>query len=254
VRHYETTKEHAASLGAIAFFGEKYGDLVRVLEAGEHSLELCGGTHVHSLGFIGPIKIVSEGSVGANLRRIEALTGEAALEHIAEEEHVLRRVAEQLKVSTAEVPERVERLLDEARSLRAELDEARTRGAKDAAAELAAAAEGDAVVARTDGYTNDDLRRLAIATREALGRGIVALVGVTPEGTKVAVAVAVSKDLVSEGVHAGTIAAEAARAVGGGTGKQADVAVGGGPRADAVDEALARLRAGVEATTAGADR
>ncbi len=91
VRHYETTKEHAESLGAIAFFGDKYGDLVRVLEAGEHSIELCGGTHVHTLGFIGPIKIVSEGSIGANLRRIEALTGEGALERIHEEEVQLAR-------------------------------------------------------------------------------------------------------------------------------------------------------------------
>src|SRR6202011_1357363 len=89
VRHYETTKEHAEALGAIAFFGDKYGDLVRVLEAGEHSLELCGGTHVHALGFIGPIKIVTESSIGANLRRIEAVTGEDALARIRDEEHVL---------------------------------------------------------------------------------------------------------------------------------------------------------------------
>ena len=129
VRHYETTKDHAESLGAIAFFGEKYGDLVRVLEAGEHSLELCGGTHVHALGFIGPIKIVSEGSIGANIRRIEALTGDVALEHIHDEEHALQRAADALKVGTAEVPERVERLVAEMRQLRSELDAERGRQA-----------------------------------------------------------------------------------------------------------------------------
>ena len=254
VRHYETTKDHAESLGAIAFFGEKYGDLVRVLEAGEHSLELCGGTHVHSLGFIGPIKIVSEGSIGANLRRIEALTGEGALAHIAEEEQVLRRSAEVLKVSVPEVPDRLEKLVAEVRALRADLQQAQERGAKDAAADLAATADGPTVVARVDGFANDALRSLAIATRDALGRGIVGLVGLTPDGAKVAVAVAVSKDLVSEGVAANAIAADAARAVGGGTGKQADVAVGGGPKADAVDDALACLQASVDAAADGIDR
>jgi alanyl-tRNA synthetase len=253
VRHYETTKDHAESLGAVAFFGEKYGDLVRVLEAGEHSLELCGGTHVHSLGFIGPIKIVSEGSVGANLRRIEALTGEGALAHIAGEEEVLRRSAEVLKVSVPEVPERLEKLVAEVRALRAALAKAQERGAKDAAADLAATADGPTVVARVDGFSNDALRSLAIATRDALGRGVVGLIGLTPED-KVAVAVAVSKDLVSEGVAANAVAADAARTVGGGTGKQADVAVGGGPKADAVDEALARLQASVEVAADGIDR
>ena len=90
MRHYETSKAHAESIGAIAFFGDKYGDIVRVLEAGEHSIELCGGTHVHALGFIGPIKIVSEGSIGSNLRRIEAVTGEGALDRVHDEEVRLR--------------------------------------------------------------------------------------------------------------------------------------------------------------------
>src|SRR5205085_9849390 len=117
VRHYETTKDHAEGLGAIAFFGEKYGDLVRVLEAGEHSIELCGGTHVHALGFIGPIKITSEGSTGANLRRIFAVTGDAALARIHDEEVELRQLADSLKVAPAELPDRVARLVDQVKEL-----------------------------------------------------------------------------------------------------------------------------------------
>jgi len=241
VRHYETTKEHAEGLGAIAFFGDKYGDLVRVLEAGEHSLELCGGTHVHALGFIGPIKIISEGSVGANLRRIEALTGEGALAYIRGEEHALRDAAGMLKVGPTELGERIGKLLAEAKALRDELDAEHARQALAEAAALAAEAGDGIVVARRDGLTNDGLRRLALATRDALGSGIVGLVGVTPDGTKAVVAVAVSKDLVATGTTAGAVAADAARALGGGTGKQSDVAVGGGPNAEAVDEAQALL-------------
>jgi alanyl-tRNA synthetase len=253
VRHYETTKEHADSLGAIAFFGDKYGDLVRVLEAGEHSLELCGGTHVHSLGFIGPIKIVSEGSIGANLRRIEALTGDGALEHIRQEEHALQRTAELLKIGPDEVPERVERLAAEVRHLKAQLEDEHARQAIADAAMLAADAVDGVVVARRDGCTNDILRKLAIATRDALGSGVVALVGLTPDGGKAAVAVALSRDRVDAGLSAAELAREAARAVGGGTGKQADVAVGGGPKADAVDDALDLLRAAVSGATGPAD-
>ena len=249
VRHYETTKDHAESLGAIAFFGEKYGDLVRVLEAGEHSLELCGGTHVHALGFIGPIKIVSEGSIGANLRRIEALTGDGALEHIHGEEHALQRAAEVLKVGTADVPERVERLVAEMRQLRSELDAERGRQAVAEAQTLAGSAVDGVVVERRDGFTNDTLRKLAIATRDTLGTGVVGLVGLTPEGDKAVVAVAVSKDLVARGATAGTIAKDAAAAVGGGVGKQADVAVGGGPKAEAIDDALAALRSAASAAS-----
>jgi alanyl-tRNA synthetase len=156
-------------------------------------------------------------------------------------------------VSVPEVPERLEKLVAEVRALRAALAKAQERGAKDAAADLAATADGPTVVARVDGFSNDALRSLAIATRDALGRGVVGLIGLTPED-KVAVAVAVSKDLVSEGVAANAVAADAARTVGGGTGKQADVAVGGGPKADAVDEALARLQASVEVAADGIDR
>jgi len=241
VRHYETTKEHAEQLGAIAFFGDKYGDLVRVLEAGEHSLELCGGTHVHALGFIGPIKIVAESSIGANLRRIEAVTGDAALERIRHEEHLLRRAAETLKTKPEELPTRVERLRDEIKTLRAELDAQRTRDAGTEATALAATAVDRVVVDRLDGKDVDELRRLAVAVRDTLGSGIVGLVGVGADPAKASIAVAVSRDLVDQGVEAKQIAAPAAAVLGGGVSKGSDVAAGGGPKPDGVDEAREML-------------
>jgi alanyl-tRNA synthetase len=247
VRHYETTKEHAESLGAIAFFGEKYGDLVRVLEAGEHSIELCGGTHVHALGYIGPIKIVNEGSIGANLRRIEALTGEGALARIHQEEVQLRELADTLKVAPAELPQRVARLVDQVKELQDDLAAERAKQAGAEAAALAANAVDGAVVVRRDGLANDDLRRLAVATRDALGSGIVALVGLGPDGTKAGIAVAVTKDLVAAGVSAAELARDAAKALGGGTAKNPELVVGGGPNIAAVDDALELLTAAVRA-------
>jgi alanyl-tRNA synthetase len=194
VRHYETTKEHAESLGAIAFFGDKYGDLVRVLEAGEHSIELCGGTHVHALGFIGPVKIVSEGSIGSNLRRIEALTGTGALARIAEAEAQLRGLADTLKVTPAELPDRVGRLLDQVKELERALAAERAKQAAGEASVLAAAAPDGVVVVRRDGMSPDDLRTLATATRDALGSGIAAVVGSARR--RKAESCAVTKDLV----------------------------------------------------------
>ena len=173
VRHYETTKTEAERLGAIAFFGDKYGDIVRVLEAGP-SIELCGGTHVHALGFIGPVKIVSEGSIGANLRRIEAVTGDAALARIADEEATLRRLGERLRAAPAEVEDKVERLLGQVKELNDEVATLRAREAKLAAESLAASQSGGVVVERRDGLAPDELRQLAQATLAALGRGVVA--------------------------------------------------------------------------------
>ncbi|MFA5882232.1 MAG: alanine--tRNA ligase [Acidimicrobiia bacterium] len=251
VRHYETTKDHALGIGAIAFFGDRYGDLVRVLEAGEHSIELCGGTHVHALGFIGPIKIVSEGSIGANLRRIEAVTGAAALEHIRHEETVLSAAAGALQVKPDEVPERIERLLGELKAAKQAIAAQQAKAAVGEAGDLAAAAADRLVVVRRD-LPNDDLRRLALATRDALGSGVVALVGtVPPDGAKAAISVAVTADLVAQGLSAAEIAAPAARLLGGGTAKNPEVVVGGGPNAAEVDAALDAVRAKARAALDG---
>jgi alanyl-tRNA synthetase len=247
VRHYETSKEHAESIGAIAFFGDKYGDVVRVLEAGEHSIELCGGTHVHALGFIGPIKIVSEGSIGANVRRIEAVTGEGALDRVHDEEVQLRTVAGLLNAAPAEVTDRIERLLAQVKSLNDEVSGLRSKQAVAEAGDLVADAKDGVLVARRDGVAGDDLRRITLAARDALGSGVVAILGAGPDGKKAAIAVAVSKDLVEQGVSASAIGGPVAKVLGGGTGKNADFVQGGGPNVGALSEAETLAREQAEA-------
>jgi alanyl-tRNA synthetase len=247
VRHYETSKAHAESIGAIAFFGDKYGDIVRVLEAGEHSIELCGGTHVHALGFIGPIKIVSEGSIGANLRRIEAVTGEGALDRVHDEEVRLRAAAGLLNVGPAEVPERIERLLAQVKTLGEEINGLRSKQAVSDAGDLVAEASNGVIAVRRDGVAGDDLRRITLAARDALGSGVVAIVGASPDGKKAAIAVAVSKDLVDKGVSAAAIGGPVAKVLGGGTGKNPDFVQGGGQNVAALDDALALAREQAEA-------
>ncbi|MBS1848999.1 MAG: alanine--tRNA ligase, partial [Actinobacteria bacterium] len=136
-RHFETTKDHALAMGAIAFFGEKYGDIVRVLEAGRHSVELCGGTHVKALGDIGLVKITSETSIGSNLRRIEATTGLGSLALLRSDEHLLSEAASRLGVSVRDLVAGVDRRNDELDAARADLEQAHQRLAVAGARDLA---------------------------------------------------------------------------------------------------------------------
>jgi alanyl-tRNA synthetase len=241
VRHYETTKAEAERIGAIAFFGEKYGEIVRVLEAGP-STELCGGTHVYALGFIGPIKIVSESSIGSNLRRIEAVTGDGALAYVEQEEALLRHAASLLRATPKEIPDKIERLSEQVRTLQDELQRFKAKDALAEAAGLAGQAANGVVITRRDGLSNDDLKRLAQETVRTMGSGVVALAGTGPDGVKAGIAVAVSKDLTARGISADAIARPAAKALGGGVGKGTDAVVGGGPNAGALDEALQLVR------------
>jgi alanyl-tRNA synthetase len=252
VRVYETTKEHAESIGAIAFFGDKYGDIVRVVEAGDRSRELCGGTHVNALGMIGPIKVLGESSIGANVRRIEALTATATLAHIGTEEARLRRVAELLRVAPHEVPESIERLQGKVKELQEELDAARARQAAGEAKALAAQAKGGVLVARRDGSTPDDLRRLALVVRDEMGSGIAVLVGASPDGSKAGLAVAVSSDLQAQGVSAAEVAGDAAKTLGGGTARNPELVTGGGPRVENIEAALEQARSKAIAAVSGA--
>ncbi len=248
VRHYETSKEEALAKGAIAFFGEKYGDRVRVLEAGRHSVELCGGTHVTATGDIGPMKIVSEGSIGSNLRRVEAVTGTGPIERLREEEARLARAAELVGVPSGELLEGIEKRLTELKALRDEVSGLKAQAAAGGATDLAAQAVDGVVVARVDGLDRDAVRALALAVRDQPGiRGVV--LGAAPEGGGVALVAAVAPDA---GLHAGELIADAARTVGGGGGKGADLAVAGGRQPEALDEALSQVRsaAGLHRVTA----
>ena len=127
-RHFETTIDRAQQLGAIAFFGEKYGDMVRVLEAGRHSVELCGGTHVRALGDIGAFHITSEASIGANIRRLEAITGRDTLDLLRSQQSLIHEVARSLGVPSAELADGVAKRQSETKALRAEVAELRRRG------------------------------------------------------------------------------------------------------------------------------
>jgi alanyl-tRNA synthetase len=232
-RAFETTKDEAGTLGAIAFFGDKYGEIVRVLEVG-HSIELCGGTHVRAAGDIGLIKIVSESSIGSNLRRIEAVTGENSVHLLQRDEKLVADAARLVGSATDELLVGVQRRLDEIKALQDEVKTLRGRLAGSQAAELAAAASNGVVVTRVDGIGPGDLRDLAIAIRRQPGVHTVVLGGVTDTGG-VSLVGAVTAE---SGKVAGDLIKDAARAVGGGGGGKGDIATAGGKNPEGLDEAL----------------
>jgi alanyl-tRNA synthetase len=231
-RAFETSKTEAESLGAIAFFGDKYGDVVRVLEAGP-SVELCGGTHVSATGDIGTLKVVSESSIGSNLRRIEAVTGAASVELLQRDERLLSEIGE-LVGSKGDVVAGVQRKLDEIKALQGELKQLRAQMASGRAAELAGAASDGVVVQRLDGLDPGDMRELAIAVRQQPGIRRVVLMGATPTGG-VSLVAAVQA---SEGIEAADLIKAAARAVGGGGGGKGEIATAGGKDPGGLDEAM----------------
>ena len=240
VRAYETPMTQAKELGAIMFFGDKYGDVVRVVEAGGRSMELCGGTHVNALGMIGPIKVTQETSIGANMRRVFALTGEGTLSWVAERERLLATAASLTKSKPEELPSAIERLQARQRELESELKSVRASMAAGEGKELAATAVDGVLVLRRDGLTMDQLKDLAVSVRNEPGIRAVVLVG-TPEGERVVVAAAVAKD---SGLVAGELAVTAAKTTGGGgNAKAPEVATAGGKDVSKIDDALAAVRA-----------
>ena len=242
-KHYETTMEDARAKGAIAFFGDKYGDIVRVLEAGRKSVELCGGTHVHRLGDIGPIKIIAEESVGSNLRRLTAVAGTGPIERLREREDELAAVAAAAGVPASDVVEGVSRLREQLRSAHDEIKALRKQVAGGRAAELAAGAVDGVVIARLDGTARDDLREMAMSLRQRPGIRAVVLGG-APEGGGAALVAATTEE---SGLHAGELLAEAKKLIQGGGSNDPRLVVAGGKNADGVGPALDVVRAALGA-------
>ena len=247
VRAYETTWDFARSQGAIALFEETYGELVRVVEIGDYSIELCGGTHVGRTGEVSLEIVTSEGSVGSGLRRIEALVGDDALEHVRLERRLLEEVSEVLgSGDVAGAPERARRAVARIKELEAELSALRGKARGERIDELAAEAldvSGVAlVVAEVPGEDPGGLRELALQLRGRLERdGHGAAVLGSADGSKATLVAACTKPLVERGVTAPNLLSDAARIVGGGAGGKEHLAFAGGSRGGALGDALATI-------------
>jgi alanyl-tRNA synthetase len=259
------TPEAAIAQGALALFGEKYGEEVRVVSMGKsdkstraehaYSIELCGGTHVRRTGDIGLLKIVSESAVAAGVRRIEALTGEAARAYLATQDERVREAAELLKVSPDEVIMRLAAVIDERRKLERQLADAKRElalgGGATAGGDGGASAVRDLggvkLLARTvQGVAPKDLRGLADDAKRQLGSGIAAIIGVSEEG-KAGLVVGVTGDLTAtyDAVELARIGAEALGGKGGGG--RPDLAQAGGPDGSRAEQALEAIAARIAA-------
>ena len=239
------SQEEARRAGAVALFGEKYGENVRVVRIGDFSQELCGGTHVGHTSEVGLFTVLTEGSIAANLRRIEAVTGPEAFVHLSKERMLAQQVAGMLKVSTDELPERVESLLERVRTVEKELVKARQDSLMAGAGGLVERAhrvEGVALLAEVvEGADRDGLKVLATDLRNRLGNSVVVLGTSTTEGAAQMVA-AVSPELVGRGLTARDVLHPGARVVGGGAGGKGDIAQAGGREGAKLTDALETSR------------
>ncbi len=234
----ETSRDEAEQMGAIAFFGDKYGASVRVVQAGPSSLEFCGGTHVDSLGQIGPITLLSEGSIGSNTRRIFALTGKASLARAVERERLVQTAAELLRTEPDELVAAIERVMERQRDAEKELSRLRQQSSEAEAKSLAAqaASDGGVVIARRDEVQPDALRSLAQAVLRHDGVRVVVLAG-SPDGTSASVTAVTGGE-----PNADQLVRTLGKLVGGGGGGSPEVAQAGGKDPSQIDAALEEAR------------
>ena len=239
----EMPLDAAKSQGALAFFGDKYGDIVRVVQAGTYSVELCGGTHVDATGELGFVKLMSESSIAAGVRRVEALTGTSAVTTVQEDTTLLTNMANLLKTPKIALPERIERLLEEQRDLEQQLQQLKSQHALANVSTLVEGAtlvEDVRVVASVvTGADRNGLRQLVDELKTRLESGVVALAAVS--GNEVAFVVGVTRDLVkNRDLHAGKIISELTQLADGRGGGRPELAQGGGKNPSKVNAAIAK--------------
>ncbi|MBQ7037040.1 MAG: alanine--tRNA ligase [Clostridia bacterium] len=241
VEKLEMAQDDAKKLGAMALFGEKYGDVVRVVKMGDYSMELCGGTHVDNTSEIGLFKLLSESSVAAGVRRIEGITGMEILSLLAEKEALIAETAQALKTSPADISAKAAQALEEVKNLQKELESVKLKNASGQIDSLLASGvdvDGIKVVTgKFDGLGADEMRAIGDKVRDKIGSGALVLAG-TMEGKVTFIAMA-TKDAIARGVHAGNLVREVAKVAGGGGGGKPDSAQAGGKMPEKADEALA---------------
>jgi len=245
----QMSQARAKEIGAMALFGEKYGDVVRVVSVGDWARELCGGTHVHSSAELGVVKLLSESSIGAGVRRVEALVGADAFSYLAREHILLNSLTEIIKgARVEELPERISDLLNKMKNIEKELAAIKSAQALASVNELAKGfetiGERKVLVAQVaDSITGDDLRVMALDLRNRDSHSVVALL--SAQADRVTLVVAVSQQAIASGVKAGQLVKIGSTVLGGGGGGKDDFAQGGGVDSSKISAAIADLKAAI---------
>ena len=244
VETIETTYDEAKKLGAIALFGEKYGDVVRVVKMGDFSTELCGGTHLSNTGQAGLFKIISETGIAAGVRRIEAVTGFGAHQWLKELNELLHNVSDTLKTNPNGLVQKAEGLVQQVKEYEQEIQQLKRQIAQGTIEELVNSKQsvGDVnyITAKIDNQDMNSLREIADILRNKLKSGVVVLASENQQ--KVNLVAAATKDLVNRGVHSGNLIREIAKETGGGGGGRPDMAQAGGKDPSKISQALEKIK------------
>ena len=245
----QMSQSEAKAIGAMALFGEKYGDVVRVVSVGDWARELCGGTHVHSSAELGVVKLLSESSIGAGVRRVEALVGADAFSYLAREHILLNSLTEIIKgARVEELPERISDLLGKMKTLEKELATFKSAQALASVNDLAKKFEEigkfKVLISQVaDGISGDDLRVMALDLRNRDANAVVGLLSVVE--SRVVLAVAATPDAIASGIKAGALVKSGSAILGGGGGGKDDFAQGGGSDSSKIDSAISELKAAI---------